>query len=216
MARAIVVGSIVRSPTKHESEVLRTNVDWLRVRADRLSPIECAALKDHFRGPTIFSLESHRGETTAARQRVEKLVAAASRYDLIELDAERDLVGEVLDAVAPERRIVRWCGPARDWRVLQEHFRRLSLVPAKYYVFATEPSRNGEELATLYNSRPGFGVGKRSRRARDCRASWVSRAWRRPLSAICRRGPTSFTHEQCRQPLYVSSGRSSGLGACID
>src|SRR6185436_8155654 len=84
-----------------------------------------------------------------AGERCARLVRAARRYDLVELEGDRDIIPEVLDAVRPDARVVSWHGPADGLRALEARFERLSRTPARLYRLVSTVERNGDELASL-------------------------------------------------------------------
>jgi 3-dehydroquinate dehydratase/shikimate dehydrogenase len=71
--------------------------DWLEVRGD----VDLGRLRRHFGGKLLFTLDGD----ADARGRRARLIEAAGRYDLVTLEP-RDLVPRVLEAIAPERRVI--------------------------------------------------------------------------------------------------------------
>jgi 3-dehydroquinate dehydratase/shikimate dehydrogenase len=94
-----------------------------------------------FTGPLVFSTDA-RG---AARR--ELLLDAADKFDLVLLEPE-DVTGTVARAIAAERRIVTWRGPA-TLDGLREQLRQITSLPARWYRLEVEVSRSGEELVPL-------------------------------------------------------------------
>ena len=122
-------------------------VAWLRTSGERRPP---AGLRGHFAGGLILGCPDRDGDGDgdgpAGRER---LLRAADGYDLVELDADRDLSPEVLAAVPPRRRLVCWRGPATDAEALGEVFRRLSATEARYYRMVVEGRTARDGLAPL-------------------------------------------------------------------
>src|SRR4029077_18095750 len=89
---------------------------WLEARADLAADRVPAELRGLFPGkPTLFPLRS-RAEGGAfegsPERRRRRILEAAPAFDLVDLEAERDLSPEILAAIPAERRIVSWHGPA--------------------------------------------------------------------------------------------------------
>lgn len=136
---------------------------WIEVRADRagsggrfdLPEAALRALDEQLSGGLIYTLRSC-AEGGAGPDDVTTraaLLAAAGgqgeRWDLVDLEADRDLVPAVLDAVAPERRILSWHGPATDAETLVRRFDVMAATPARFYKLIPAAVQPGEELAPL-------------------------------------------------------------------
>jgi 3-dehydroquinate dehydratase/shikimate dehydrogenase len=102
-------------------------------------------LRNHFRGGLIYRLTGARGDSVA-RRRV--LAAAARCYDLVELDADRDLDPETLRAVPPERRLVTWRGGFDSERRLALALDRVYSAGARYYRFLPR-AKSVRDVVTL-------------------------------------------------------------------
>src|SRR5262245_43394056 len=92
-------------------------VDYLEIRADLLGEVSSDWLEERFSGRTIFALRSeHQGGRSGAsdQERAERICRAAKRYDLVELEIDRDCSPETLAAIPPDKRIVAWYGVARN------------------------------------------------------------------------------------------------------
>lgn len=126
-------------------------VDWLEVRADLVGDLDPAALH-FFPGRLLYTLRS-RAEGGAfegsAERRKRRLIEAASRYDLVDLEAVRDLSPEVLKAVPAERRVLSWHGPATDLDGLKATFERMAIVPALLYKLVPTAVQPGDEVPAL-------------------------------------------------------------------
>jgi 3-dehydroquinate dehydratase / shikimate dehydrogenase len=129
------------------------HAEVLELRADAVGEVSPAELRRDFPGRLLYTLRS-RAEGGSfdggdERRHERLLAAAAAGWDLIDLEAERDVVPAVLAAVAPERRLLSWHGPPGDVVELEQRFARLAATPAWLYkmvVFAQQP---GDELAPL-------------------------------------------------------------------
>jgi 3-dehydroquinate dehydratase / shikimate dehydrogenase len=127
-------------------------VDWLEVRADLAGDLDAARFAGRFPGKLLYTLRS-RAEGGAfegsPERRKRRLLEAAARFDLIDLEAARDLSPEILKAVPPEKRIVSWHGAAAGVEGLQAIFERMSATPAVLYKLVLTAAQPGEELASL-------------------------------------------------------------------
>src|SRR6185503_9009684 len=74
-----------------ELTTLPASVEWLEVRADLVGDLDTDWLRDHFRGRLIYSFPNE------ATDRHQRLIAAAERYDRVELDADRDFSTDLLN-----------------------------------------------------------------------------------------------------------------------
>jgi 3-dehydroquinate dehydratase/shikimate dehydrogenase len=158
-ARAPLVATLVATLTAAPSAPSPTEAaelaaaTWLEVRADLAPDLDAAELRRRFPGkPLLFTLRSRAEggafEGTAERRR-RRILDAAPGFDLIDLEAERDLAPEILAAIAPERRIVSWHGPATDAGGLAARFARMAAVPARLYKLVPAAAQAGDELAPL-------------------------------------------------------------------
>jgi 3-dehydroquinate dehydratase / shikimate dehydrogenase len=150
--RATLVGTLTTLPEGGLSESDLEGVDWLEVRADLVGDLDAKRLARIFPGKLLYTLRS-RAEGGAfegsPERRKRRLLEAAPRYDLIDLEAARDLSPEVLKAVPPEKRIVSWHGPAAGVEGLQATFERMSAVPAHLYKLVPAAAQPGEEIPCL-------------------------------------------------------------------
>src|SRR5438067_1873748 len=97
-----IVASIDRDVTRGALEAARGVASWLEVRAEQAGEIDAARLRRHFGGKLLFTL---RDRDESDRRRRGRLIEAASRFDLVDLQLQ-DLVPRVLEAIAPERRVL--------------------------------------------------------------------------------------------------------------
>jgi 3-dehydroquinate dehydratase/shikimate dehydrogenase len=140
------------SPEGAELQALPADVDWLEARADLLGDVDADWLRARFSSSLLYSLRSSVEGGTGHASPVERrarLIDAARTYDLVELEGERDLIPEVLEAVPPEARVISWHGPADGLAPLKARFDRFSQTPARLYRFVSSVERNGDELASL-------------------------------------------------------------------
>lgn len=155
-ARLIATAS--RLPEPADVGRLAAGVAWIEIRADRAGePPEqgVRALLEGFGGGLVYTLRS-RAEggdgPDDPRARAEALTAAGARddlWDLIDLEAERDLHPSVLDAIDPSRRILSWHGPPTGPEALEERLATMERTPARFYKLIPAAVRPGEELAPL-------------------------------------------------------------------
>lgn len=155
-ARLIATAS--RLPEPAELAALPAGVAWVEIRVDRAgepSEERVRALRASFDGGLVYTLRS-RAEGGAGpddpRARSAALTAAATRddlWDLVDLEAERDLHPEVLDAIEPSRRILSWHGPATSPAALEDRFAAMERTSARFYKLIPAAVRPGEELAPL-------------------------------------------------------------------
>ena len=128
---------------------LPEGVDWLRVRADLIGDIPPGRLRGEFGGRLLYTLASHGGAGGGFDRRRRLIAAAAEGYDLVDLDSERDIDEDVLEAIPPEKRLISWKGPASSAAELASRFRRLSRVVARAYSLTVEPRSALDGLAPL-------------------------------------------------------------------
>jgi len=128
---------------------LPKDIHWLEVRADELpeyKPERCVGKSFIY---ALRSKDSGGKYEGPSNERNQLLLEAAVDYDLIELEAGKDLSEDVLKGIPPEKRMIAWYGPSKSLEELYEIQCRLTKIPAKYYKIIPEASRSGEELAPL-------------------------------------------------------------------
>jgi 3-dehydroquinate dehydratase/shikimate dehydrogenase len=124
----------------------------LEVRADIIGDVDPNSLRQHVPGELIYSLRSMgAGGVFAggAEQRRRRLLTAARRYDLVELEAGRDTTPEILAMIPPHRRLISWHGQGVDFAGLSARFRQLAVVPARHYLLVTQAATPQQALAPL-------------------------------------------------------------------
>ncbi len=141
------------TPPEALSEPVLQGVAWLEVRADLVGDLDPAALRKAWPGKRLLYTLRSRAEGGAIEispeRRKRRLLDAASRYDLIDLELARDLLPEILKAVPAERRVISWHGPVTPLAGLQSCFDRMTRVEAVLYKLVPAATQPGEELAVL-------------------------------------------------------------------
>jgi 3-dehydroquinate dehydratase/shikimate dehydrogenase len=152
-AAAALVATLDETPATADAvRRLPEGISWLQVRADLVGDLPTAWLREGFSGQLLYTLRDggRAGGDSAGLDRGERLVAAASEgYDLVELDAQRDIRADVLAAIPPEQRLICWRGTAAGASELASRFRRLSKVEARSYLLIVEARRASDGLAPL-------------------------------------------------------------------
>ena len=152
MSRATLVATLTASPSAEALRRIAGSVDLLEVRADLVPEIDPADLRADFPGKLLYTLRSRDeggrfGGSLLERQTL--LEGAASRFDLIDLEAERDLDPHLLARVSPDRRVLSWHGPAGELEELQERFEAMAETPAVLYKLVPAARRSGQDLLPL-------------------------------------------------------------------
>ncbi|WP_437327975.1 type I 3-dehydroquinate dehydratase [Sorangium sp. So ce381] len=149
-----LIATLTRPPSRSGEELtaLPARVRFVEVRADRVGSVDPGVLRRHFNGKLVYSLRSRReggsfdGELAA---RHERLIAAAERYDRVDLEAERDLVPRVLERIPPERRVISWHGTAADRWDYRDRLGVLDRAAAWLYRVVPTVTHTAEALAAL-------------------------------------------------------------------
>ena len=146
MNQTSLIASLLAPPSPNGVELsnLPDSVEWLEVRGELTGELDPDWLRDHFPGRIIYSFR----DDSVDRQK--RLSAAAERYDRVEIEADRDFIPELLDAVPHEKRLVAWYGRANNSSDLRETFDRVSSVPASLYRVVTTSERISEEFLPLW------------------------------------------------------------------
>jgi 3-dehydroquinate dehydratase/shikimate dehydrogenase len=105
-----------------------------------------------FHGKLLYTLRS-RAEGGAwegsAERRKRRLLDAAERFDLIDLECARDLSPDVLKAIPAQKRVISWHGPAANLAGLKATFEKMSAAEAHLYKLVPTASQSGEEIPAL-------------------------------------------------------------------
>ncbi len=129
-----------------------TDVAWLEVRADLVGDLAPESLRTRFAGKLLYTLRSRAeggGWEGSPERRKRRLLDAAGRFDLIDLEASRDLSPDLLRSIPPERRVISWHGPATNLAGLKSVFEKMSAVDALLYKMVPTASQSGEEIPAL-------------------------------------------------------------------
>jgi 3-dehydroquinate dehydratase/shikimate dehydrogenase len=150
--RASLIATLAEPPDDGVLAALPRSVDWLELRADLCGEVPASWLRERFPGRLLYTLRS-RGEGGAfegslARRR-QRLAAAASDFDRIDLEAERDLNDALLQAVPVEKRVLSWHGTGREASQLERQFQAMAQVPAALYKLVPLAREASEEVAAL-------------------------------------------------------------------
>ncbi len=154
MIRPLLVATLTEPPSADGDEIRRLagRADWLELRADLVGDLGPGWLRERFPGKLLFTLRSKAegGQFSAGRERRRRrILELAPQFDLVDLEADRDLVPELLAAIPAERRVVSWHGPAADAAALRSRFLHLAQTVAAIYKLAPRATVSGEELAPL-------------------------------------------------------------------
>lgn len=129
-----------------------TDVAWLEVRADLVGDLAPESLRARFPGKILYTLRSRAeggGWEGSPERRKRRLLDAAERFDLIDLEASRDLAPDLLKAIPPERRVISWHGPATNLAGLKNVFEKVSAADALLYKMVPTASQSGDEIPAL-------------------------------------------------------------------
>jgi len=133
-------------------DALSERVGYLEVRADLVGDLDPEAVRERFGGGLIYTLRSRAeggGHEGGKAGRERRLVAAAEGYDLVDLEADRDLHKGVLGRVPPEKRLISWHGPPLFLTALKNRFERMAETPARFYKLIPEARHEGDALRPL-------------------------------------------------------------------
>ncbi|WP_394846940.1 type I 3-dehydroquinate dehydratase [Pendulispora brunnea] len=137
--KCTVVTTLTSKPRVHGYDL--PMVGDIEVRADLLDDIDPALLRARSTGKLTFSLRSvSNGGAFGgdARERARRLVAALEHYDVVDLEADRDLLPKLLLRIPPHRRRISWHGSVRDIQELAQQFERMAGTPALLYLLAPD------------------------------------------------------------------------------
>lgn len=149
---ARIVASLTEPPTGDELANLSSKVDVLEIRADLVKDLDATWLRQNFPGQLLYTLRSREEgglSEASAETRCQRIIAAAKDYDLIDLEASRDLQELVLAAVDPSKRVISWHGPHAGLSQLRSTFEAMAEHGARYYKLVPEAVRPRHEMAPL-------------------------------------------------------------------
>ena len=152
--RATLIATLTTPPAPKDPGFAAAleGVDWLEVRADLTGEVDPKPLRKLGRRKLLYTLRS-RAEGGAfdgsPEGRKRRLLDAAEKFDLVDLEAQRDLSPDLLKAIPPEKRVLSWHGPATGLPGLQACFDRMAAVDAVLYKLVPAASQAGEELPPL-------------------------------------------------------------------
>jgi len=152
MVKTSLVATLLDASHAETLEGLPGAVEWLEVRADQIRSVSVDWLRSQFGGRLIYSLRSRAEGGNAecsAMERRHFLLAAARDYDLINLEAERDLSPELLSTVPPHKRLISWHGQTAGLADLNSRWEKLSRTEARFYKLTTEAYAPHDALTPL-------------------------------------------------------------------
>lgn len=153
--RATLIATLTTPPAPKDPGFAAAleGVDWLEVRADLTGDLDPKPLRKQVGERKLLYTLRSRAEGGAfdgsPEGRKRRLLDAAGRFDLIDLEAQRDLSPDLLKAIPPEKRVVSWHGPATGLPGLQACFERMAVVEAALYKLIPAAAQAGEELPPL-------------------------------------------------------------------
>jgi len=155
MPEAALIAALTVPPSADGREIraLPAAVRCLEVRADRVGDLDPDWLRGHFSGDLLYTLRSAAeggGDAGDPARRQARLVAAAARYDLVDLEGARDLGPGVLARLPASRRLISWHGggtAAGD--ELRQRFAQLAGTAARLYRLGVHAGSAAEALAPL-------------------------------------------------------------------
>ena len=166
MTQPSVIATLSTPPSPNGAELtaLPESVQWLELRADLVGELDTDWLRNHFHGRLIYAFRDQ------SPDRQQRLIAAAQRYDRVEIESDRDFSAELLTQIPQEKRIVSWYGHVNNLSELREQFDRVSSLPASLYKIITSTERISEEFLPL----------------------WLLKSLRRSDTIACANGPLGF------------------------
>ncbi len=154
MKPTTLVASLTTPPSDDGEELRRlpAGVGCLEVRADLVGDPDPDWLRQRFGGELIYTLRSRAegGESDAGQSgRRRRLRRAAERYDLVDLEGDRDLDPDLLAAVPAAKRLVSWHGSAPSLSALKRRFGELAATEARFYKLIPEARQALDALRPL-------------------------------------------------------------------
>ncbi len=138
-------------------DALPQYIHWLEIRSDLTGDLEPSRMRSRFSGEVIYTLRTSAagGSFDGSRdERWARLTSAASKYDLVDLEADSDLEKELLRGISPEKRILSWSGRYTTRAALESVFARMSGIEARVYRIApyVEEAREAIDVLTFLAS----------------------------------------------------------------
>jgi 3-dehydroquinate dehydratase/shikimate dehydrogenase len=150
---AVALVAAVTTPQRAvEIQRISKAVAWLQIRSDLIGDVPADWLRANFSGELLYSLRSCHAGGKFDRSQVERhsrVLSAAHDYDLVELEADSDLIPELLNAIPAAKRIIFWRGPSCVGSELRARFQQIASIPARYYCMVATASTTGDGLQTL-------------------------------------------------------------------
>jgi 3-dehydroquinate dehydratase/shikimate dehydrogenase len=147
-----LVAAVTTPVSAAEIHCMPANVSWLQIRSDLIGDVPANWLRSHFPGHLLYTLRTYLSGGRFDRseeERRQRLIAAASGYDLVELEAGSDLCPELLAAIPPGKRMLVWREPVASVGSLESQFQRLSQFPARYYCMVLSATGTSDGLRPL-------------------------------------------------------------------
>jgi 3-dehydroquinate dehydratase/shikimate dehydrogenase len=137
MVASITLGaSLVGISSRQTISKIPDAVTLLEVRGSHTESVPVEWFRERFSGELLYTLPNRSSDghfAGALSTRFRLLVQAGREYDMVGLNADCDLVPEVLAAIPFQKRLICWRGPSGDVAYLRSVFRRLSATPARMY-----------------------------------------------------------------------------------
>ncbi|MPZ27509.1 MAG: type I 3-dehydroquinate dehydratase [Micromonosporaceae bacterium] len=154
LARAAVVATLESRAAATGTALRRlpAGTTGVEVRADLTGDLDLRELRRHVSGQLVYSLRSQRYGGRSADpppSRQARLLAAANGYDIVDLEADHDLVPDVLAGIPADRRRISWSGGETDLSGLRRQFDRMVRTPAALYLLAPRAGSLPAALAPL-------------------------------------------------------------------
>lgn len=152
MDSVALVATISTPQAAMEIDKVPNAVSWLQIRADLIGDIPADWLRAHFEGKLLYTLRSHAagGKFDRAKsERHQRLIGAARDYDLVELEADADLIPELIDAIPGSKRMIVWRGEAGTSSELQAHLYEMTSIAARYYCVLPRADKATDGLQPL-------------------------------------------------------------------
>ncbi len=149
---AFMIATLTEPPSAEDLAELATKADALEVRADLTGDLDPDELRAGFGGQLIYTLRSRAEggrDSSVGTDRWSRIGAASHGYDLVDLEAGRDLEPQLLDAIPAERRILSWHGRADELDDLRDLLGVMEGAGGRYYKLIPEATSAGSSLLPL-------------------------------------------------------------------